>query len=106
MNKRALLALVMAILLPMTGFLLVSYYSNRDVQMPHRYFYDSVLVTNKNGKLTYDTVWHSVAKLNFTNQLGQQVTFDDLKGKVVDELEKGYLLNDKVIRYAKVVVGA
>lgn len=28
-----------------------------------------------------------------------------LKGKVVDEIEKGYMLNDKVIRYAKVVVG-
>ena len=26
-------------------------------------------------------------------------------GKVVDEVEKGYMLNDKVIRYAKVVVG-
>ncbi|MDQ7949954.1 MAG: nucleotide exchange factor GrpE [Pedobacter sp.] len=31
---------------------------------------------------------------------------DDLKGKVIDELEKGYTLNDKVIRFAKVVVGA
>lgn len=30
---------------------------------------------------------------------------DDMKGKVIDELEKGYYLNDKVIRYAKVVVG-
>ena len=29
----------------------------------------------------------------------------DMKGKVIDETEKGYLLNDKVIRYAKVVVG-
>jgi len=28
-----------------------------------------------------------------------------LKGKVVDVIEKGYLLNGKVIRYAKVVVG-
>ncbi len=28
-----------------------------------------------------------------------------LKGKVVDVVEKGYLLNEKVIRYAKVVVG-
>ena len=27
------------------------------------------------------------------------------KGKVVDIIEKGYMLNDKVIRYAKVVVG-
>ena len=29
----------------------------------------------------------------------------DLEGKVVDELEKGYYLNDKLIRFAKVVVG-
>ena len=31
---------------------------------------------------------------------------EDLKGKVVDELEKGYHLGEKVIRYAKVVIGA
>lgn len=30
---------------------------------------------------------------------------EELKSKVVDVIEKGYLLNDKVIRYAKVVVG-
>jgi molecular chaperone GrpE len=30
---------------------------------------------------------------------------EDLKGKVVDEVEKGYFLNDKVVRFAKVVVG-
>ena len=27
-------------------------------------------------------------------------------GKVIDTIEKGYLLNDKLIRHAKVVVGA
>lgn len=32
---------------------------------------------------------------------------DELKkGKIVDVVEKGYLLNDKVIRFAKVVVGS
>jgi molecular chaperone GrpE len=31
---------------------------------------------------------------------------EDMKGKVIDELEKGYTLNDKVIRFAKVVVGS
>jgi len=30
---------------------------------------------------------------------------EKLKGKVVDVVEKGYLLNDKVIRFAKVVIG-
>jgi len=31
---------------------------------------------------------------------------ESLKGKVVDEVEKGYALNGKVIRFAKVVVGS
>ncbi|MEM6360414.1 MAG: nucleotide exchange factor GrpE [Bacteroidota bacterium] len=29
-----------------------------------------------------------------------------LKGKIVDVIEKGYLLKDKVVRYAKVVIGS
>lgn len=29
----------------------------------------------------------------------------ELKGKVIDEIQKGYYLNDKIIRHAKVVVG-
>lgn len=30
---------------------------------------------------------------------------EEMKGKVIDQIEKGYYLNDKIIRYAKVVVG-
>jgi len=30
---------------------------------------------------------------------------EDLKGKVIDEVTKGYYLNDKIIRFAKVIVG-
>jgi len=30
---------------------------------------------------------------------------ENMKGKVVEEIEKGYYLNDKVIRHAKVIVG-
>jgi len=30
---------------------------------------------------------------------------EELKGKVIDTIEKGYYLNDKIIRYAKVVIG-
>lgn len=30
---------------------------------------------------------------------------EELKGKVVDVIQKGYLLNEKVIRFAKVVIG-
>lgn len=47
----------------------------------------------------------------FDSELHEAVTqipapSEDLKGKVVDELEKGYYLNDKIIRYAKVVIGS
>lgn len=31
---------------------------------------------------------------------------EDLKGKVIDQIEKGYCLNEKVIRYAKVIIGS
>ncbi|MCD6366719.1 MAG: nucleotide exchange factor GrpE [Bacteroidales bacterium] len=30
---------------------------------------------------------------------------EEMKGKIVDVVEKGYLLNDKVLRFAKVVIG-
>ena len=34
-----------------------------------------------------------------------EVSSKDKKGKVVDEIEKGYYLNGKIIRFAKVVAG-
>lgn len=34
------------------------------------------------------------------------VSDDSQRGKIVEVVEKGYMLNDKVIRFAKVVVGA
>ena len=30
---------------------------------------------------------------------------EDMKGKVIEEMEKGYKLHDKIIRFAKVIVG-
>jgi molecular chaperone GrpE len=30
---------------------------------------------------------------------------EEMKGKVIDEVQKGYYLNDKIIRHAKVIVG-
>ncbi|MFZ5939312.1 MAG: nucleotide exchange factor GrpE [Bacteroidota bacterium] len=48
--------------------------------------------------------------LDFNTDLHEAVTKipapdESLKGKVVDVIEKGYYLNDKVIRFAKVVIG-
>ena len=46
----------------------------------------------------FDTNWHE-AIVNIS------VPLDEMKGKIVDVIQKGYTLNDKVMRYAKVVVG-
>lgn len=45
--------------------------------------------------------------LDLHESISQVPTEDKkMKGKVIDEVEKGYMLNDKVIRYAKVVIGS
>lgn len=51
--------------------------------MPHRYFYDSVAIKEKNGKTTSDTIWHQVKNISFTNQLGKKVSLDELHGKIL-----------------------
>lgn len=48
---------------------------------------------------------------NFDSETQEAITqipapTEDMKGKVIDVVEKGYTLGDKVIRYAKVVIGA
>jgi molecular chaperone GrpE len=47
----------------------------------------------------------------FDSELHEAITqipapSEDLKGKVVDEVEKGYYLGEKVIRFSKVIIGA
>jgi molecular chaperone GrpE len=42
----------------------------------------------------------------FHEAIAQIPAGEDLKGKVVDVTEQGYYLGDKVIRYAKVLIGA
>ncbi len=51
--------------------------------MPHSYFADSVINKVVNGKSVTDTIWHQVANIHLTNQLGRQVSLDDLQGKII-----------------------
>ncbi len=83
MSRKAILALMLAALIPVISYFLVKFYSERAVNMPSRYFYDSVAVNEKNGRSTYDTIWHQVKNISFTNQLGQQVSLYDIKGKII-----------------------
>jgi protein SCO1/2 len=84
MTKKAILALALAIIMPLAGYFVVKYYSKEAVHMPGRYFApDSVVVSEKNGKTVTDTIWHKVKNIEFTNQLGKKVSLNDLKRKVL-----------------------
>ncbi|MBA2248633.1 MAG: SCO family protein [Chitinophagaceae bacterium] len=83
MNKKAFLAVALALMIPLVSYLLVKYYSERAVTMPSRYFYDSVATHVTNGRSSTDTVWHHLKNISFTNQLGDSVSLFDLKGKIL-----------------------
>lgn len=51
--------------------------------MPKRYFADTVINQVVDGKTVTDTVWHSVKNITLTNQLGEQVSLDDIKGSII-----------------------
>ncbi len=124
MNKKAILALMLAALIPLISYLVVKYYGSDAVKMPHRFFFDSVAVVEKRGKATSDTLWHSVKNIAFTNQLGDKVSLDDLKGKIIvasffftrcpslcpqmarsmKKLQKSFKKNDNIVQFLSISV--
>lgn len=83
MSGKALLAVCLAILVPLASYLIVKNASDHAVAMPARYYYDSVVTQMKDGKEVTDTLWHPVDNIVLTNQLNQQVSLGQLKGKVI-----------------------
>ncbi|MFT3909500.1 MAG: SCO family protein [Ferruginibacter sp.] len=115
---------MLAILLPLTGYWIVKYYSKDAVHMPHHYFYDRVATNEKSGKTTTDTIWHQVKNISFTNQLGKKVSLDDLRGKILvidfffsrcpticpglarnmKKLQDSFVKNDSIVQFISISV--
>ncbi|MFN5478945.1 MAG: SCO family protein [Chitinophagaceae bacterium] len=83
MKKRTLIALLVVIVLPVVSYLFVEKLSKDAVQMPRRYFYDTVVVKTEKGKQVNDTVWHKVRPFKLTNQLGKEVGIEDFGNKII-----------------------
>jgi protein SCO1/2 len=82
-NKKALYAVMLAILLPLVSYFIVKRKSEHAIRMPRHYFSDTVLTITKKGKHVTDTVWHQVADFALTNQENIPVSWDSLRGKIV-----------------------
>lgn len=83
MSKKGFIGLLLAVGLPVISYYIVKYTSEDTVEMPRRYFFDTVTEKTVKGKLVKDTAWHKVANFTFTNQLGKTVSVDSLKGKIL-----------------------
>lgn len=83
MNKKAFYGILLAVTLPLLGYIWINKYGSSAAPMPHHYIYDSVVTTTKNGKEQIDTIWHTVPDFTLKNQLGQTVSWKDMQGKVV-----------------------
>lgn len=83
MNKKALLALCLAILVPLISYLFVKYASEAAIDMPKHYLPDSVVTTVTDGRRSIDTAWHTVANIRLVNQLGDTVNLYDIQNKPI-----------------------
>jgi protein SCO1/2 len=83
MNKKALMGLSVAVLLPVFCYLVLKYASERAVDMPRKYFYDTVVSRVDKGRMVSDTIWHQTANIHLQNQLGDTVSLYDKPGKII-----------------------
>jgi len=82
MNKKALLSLCIAILLPVFCYLWLKQASDSAVIMPRHFLMDTVIESIKEGKQVSDTIWHKTANITLVNQLGDTVSLYDKPGKI------------------------
>ena len=83
MNKKAVLALCVAILIPVICYYIMKWQSDEAIVMPRRYYMDSLITHTKDGKTTTDTVWHKTANITLQNQLGDTVSLYDIQNRVI-----------------------
>ena len=83
MSKKARLALMLAILLPLVSYFILQITSDRAVVMPRKFLLDSVINTVHNGKEKQDSIWHKTSDIKLINQLGDTVTLYNKQGKII-----------------------
>jgi protein SCO1/2 len=83
-NKKFLLGLTVACLLPLSFYFIAKGLSRDKIHLPGYYVADRVDSSLVDGKMVKDSIFHQVADLRLTNQLGSLVSLnEDLKGRIV-----------------------
>ncbi|MCB0700764.1 MAG: SCO family protein [Chitinophagales bacterium] len=85
-NKRLRLlgGLTVAVLLPLSLYLIVKALSADKIFLPNYYVVERVDEIKEDGKTIYDTVYHKAADITLVNQLGDSVSLNkDLSTKII-----------------------
>ena len=83
MNKKAVLALCIALFLPVICYYILKAATDEAVVMPKRFYVDSVITKTVDGKTSSDTVWHKTSNITLLNQLGDTVSLYDIQNKII-----------------------
>lgn len=76
--------MAVAVMLPLSLFLIAKYLNKGKVDLPDYYLPERVESHMEDGKMVKDTIYHKVADVTLTNQLGTSVSLNkDLAGKVL-----------------------
>jgi protein SCO1/2 len=83
-NDKFFAGIAVALLVPLFCYFVVSHLSKGVVKMPGYYGIEKIDTVNAPGKRTRDTLYHHVADIELTNQLGKKISMNkDLAGKMV-----------------------
>ena len=83
-RKGTFLGLLIAAILPLSLYLMMRAVNDGNIKIPRYYRIDGIEAVQKDGKTYNDTIFHQVADLELTNQLGEKVSLNKtLQGKVL-----------------------
>ena len=78
MNRTALYALVLVILVPLTAYYIIKQLSKDAIHIPQPIYEDTTISKVVNGKITKETIWHKIPDFTLTNQDGRPVSLHEM----------------------------
>ncbi|GAA4469192.1 SCO family protein [Nemorincola caseinilytica] len=79
-GNKFIFGLAVAFVLPLSFYMIAKLLSKDKIHLPGHYRVERVNAVEEDGKTYNDTIYHSVADLSLTNQLGDKVTLNGTLG--------------------------
>jgi protein SCO1/2 len=77
-NKTALYALILALLIPLIAYFIIKQMSTDAVHIPKPVYEDSTISKVVKGKIEKEIIWHKIPDFKLTNQEGNEVSLHDM----------------------------